>query len=166
MHLKWYPSLKLLFHFYYTGANTEAATRLPWGKSFLCQLLPLFIHTLTQISILNQFAQVLQLPMWDDQTVWEAEVTAQRNPVFWAQRGGYFLFTPGSNHSWKTFSFVSITPFIISCYRHLQAWWASDENKYLKKTAERRRRTVPNRQVCVSCHVSGWVMSCDIVSWG
>ena len=38
-HLKWYPSLKLrMVHIYYTGA----ATRQPWGKSFLCQLIPLF----------------------------------------------------------------------------------------------------------------------------
>ena len=38
-HLKWYPSLKLrMVHIYYTGA----AARQPWGKSFLCQLIPLF----------------------------------------------------------------------------------------------------------------------------
>ena len=38
-HLKWYPSLKLrMVHIYYTGA----AAREPWGKSFLCQLIPLF----------------------------------------------------------------------------------------------------------------------------
>ena len=52
-HLKWYPSLKLrMFHIYYTGA----ATRLPWGKSFLCQLLPLFIHTVTET-----FPQVINI---------------------------------------------------------------------------------------------------------
>ena len=51
-----------------------------------------------------------------------------------------------------------LSSYIISCYRHLQAWWASEENKYLKKITERRRRTVPNRQVCLSCHVSGSVI--------
>ena len=42
----------------------------------------------------------------------------------------------------------------------------SDIDIWRIQQRRRRRRTVPNRQVCLSCHFSGWVKLCDILSWG